>query len=230
MKVVTQDRLKIDNAAQSESSPLSGLACTTIKVAHSIEEMMQSFAVRAAVFLNKQDCSYAEEFDGNDFAATHILGLRGAEPIATARIRYFAGFARLERVAVRREFRGGVAAAGIIEFVLELCRQKGYHKIQGNAEIRLLRFWERYGWRRTNAPSFVYAGHRYVEIECDLEPHPDPIAIGKNPVLFMRPEGVWDEPGPAEHTIPGPGLELAGDGRDDDDWATELRGRMERFG
>jgi predicted GNAT family N-acyltransferase len=199
-------------------------------VAHSIEEMMQAFAVRAAVFMNEQDCLYAEEFDGNDFTATQILGLCGEEPVATIRIRYFAGFARLERMAVRREFRGREVAAGIIDFAFELCRQKGYHKIRGNAEEHLLPFWERFGWRRTNAPSFVYAGHRYVEIGCDLEPHPDPITIGKDPIVFMRPEGAWDVPGPAEHSILNPGVDLSGNGRDDDDWAAELRGQIIRLG
>ena len=84
---------------------------------------MQAFVVRAAVFMSEQHCPYAEEFDGNDFTATQILGVIGEEPVAAIRIRYFANFAKLERLAVRREFRGRAVAATVIEFALELCRR-----------------------------------------------------------------------------------------------------------
>ncbi len=48
---------------------------------------------------------YEEEFDGNDFSSTHLLGYVGDEPAGCLRIRYFASFAKIERLAVRHEFR-----------------------------------------------------------------------------------------------------------------------------
>ena len=49
----------------------------SVKVAWSIEEMMQAFAIRSAVFMADQNCPYAEEFDGNDFSATHVVAYEG---------------------------------------------------------------------------------------------------------------------------------------------------------
>ncbi len=168
---------------------------TTIKIAHGIEEIMRAFAVRAAVFMAEQSCPYDEEFDGNDFTATQLLGIVDGEPAATMRIRYFADFAKPERLAVRREFRGTGVAGELVEFAVELCRQKGYRKLYGHAQERLMPFWERFGFRAMRTAEFVFSDHRYFEIECDLEPHPDPIALGKDPLVIVRPEGAWEEPG-----------------------------------
>ena len=163
----------------------------TTKVAHTIEEMMQAFAVRAAVFLSELACPYTEEFDGNDFTATHFLGYVSGEPASTCRIRYFSDFAKLERVAVRQEFRKTGVAGKMIGYALDLCRQKGYRKLHGHCEEHLLPFWQKFGFEPIDADSFFLLGHEYIEIECQLEPHPDPIEIGKDPMLFIRPEGAW---------------------------------------
>jgi predicted GNAT family N-acyltransferase len=206
-----------------------------VKVVHSIEEMMQAFAIRAAVFLAEQNCPYAEEFDGNDFTATQILGLVGEEPAVTMRMRYFAGFAKLERLAVRREFRDRAVAAEIIEYACELCRQKGYRKLHGHAEERLIPFWKKFGFHPLGTPHFAYGGHQYLEIERDLEPHPAPIALGANPLVLIRPEGDWGELGPAERavlpTATGPiAASPIDDGSEGDFWAEELRDHMKRLG
>ncbi|HCX10824.1 MAG TPA: GNAT family N-acetyltransferase, partial [Hyphomonas sp.] len=57
-------------------------------------------AIRSAVFLSEQDCPYEEEFDGNDFCATHLLLKAKGRPVGTLRIRWFAEFAKLERIAL----------------------------------------------------------------------------------------------------------------------------------
>ena len=44
------------------------------------EELMQTFAVRSAVYMAEQDCPYEEEFDGNDYTSTHILGRVDGKP------------------------------------------------------------------------------------------------------------------------------------------------------
>jgi hypothetical protein len=37
------------------------------RLAYTVEDLMKVFAVRAATYMNEQNCPYAEEFDGNDF-------------------------------------------------------------------------------------------------------------------------------------------------------------------
>jgi predicted GNAT family N-acyltransferase len=85
--------------AESRSSNVS------IRVAASMTDLMQVVAIRAAAFLAEQNCPYAEEFEGNDFCALHLIGAVNDEPAACLRVRFFADFAKLERLAVRREFR-----------------------------------------------------------------------------------------------------------------------------
>jgi predicted GNAT family N-acyltransferase len=70
------------------------------------EQQQQTFAIRTLVYLGEQNCPWREEFDGNDYTATHVLGCVDGEPVATARIRWFGEFAKLERLAIRTEFRG----------------------------------------------------------------------------------------------------------------------------
>ena len=201
----------LDETAQGEGQASHTAPVVGVKVAHSVEEMMRAFAVRAAVFLSEQNCPYAEEFDGNDFTATHVLGLVGAEPAATMRIRYFADFAKPERLAVRKEFRKSGITAEVIKFGIELCRRKGYHKLYGHAQVRLLPFWQRYGFQPTGRDSFVFSDHEYIEIRCDLEPHPEAITGDVDPLVMVRPEGDWDRPGVLDRSGARPATNPTGD-------------------
>jgi hypothetical protein len=78
---------------------------TGIRVVNGFDDMMRVAAVRSAVYIGEQSCPYNEEFDGNDLAATHLLALVDNEPAGCMRLRFFGDFAKLERLAVRREFR-----------------------------------------------------------------------------------------------------------------------------
>jgi predicted GNAT family N-acyltransferase len=225
MKSTTRKTSSVETTAQKNPGSRPELNAVSVKIARSAEELMQAFAVRSAVFLSEQHCPYAEEFDGNDFSATQFLGLVGAEPASTCRMRYFADFAKLERVAVRREFRKFGIAAEMIEYALELCRQKGYRKLHGHCEERLLPFWQKFGFQPIDTDSFVIQEHEYIEIECPLEPHPDPIEIGKDPMLFIRPEGAWDKPCALERS-----KSQSNEDEADPDWAAQLQNRMDRLG
>ncbi|MDH3476331.1 MAG: GNAT family N-acetyltransferase [Rhodospirillales bacterium] len=230
MSVSPPGRIAIAQEPEPEGAARPEPDNVTVKAAHGIEEMTQALVVRAAVFLGEHDCPYAEEFDGNDCTATHFIGYVGDEPASACRVRYFADFARLERVAVRREFRGQAVGAKMIEFAHEFCRRKGYRKLHGQAEEHLVRFWEKFGWRRIDAPSFAYGGHRYLEIECDLEPHEEPITTDGDPMLFIRPEGAWQKPCLLERSTIRPVTEKADEGSEGDEWAAELKNRIKRLG
>jgi len=60
-----------------------------VRCARTLDDMMQVFAVRSSTYLSEQLCLYNEEFDGNDFCATHLLGLVDGDAAGCARIRYF---------------------------------------------------------------------------------------------------------------------------------------------
>ena len=167
-----------------------------VVIAQSPREVQQAFAIRAAVFMVEQNCPFDEEFDGNDYTATQIVGYMDGEPAATLRIRYFAGFVKIERLAVLPRFRGSLIHKEVVQTALEFCRRKGYVKAYGHAQKRLVPLWSRFGFKviATAAP-FVFSDHEYLEMEVDLAPHANAINIGTDPYVMVRPEGSWDTPG-----------------------------------
>ncbi|MFX3679916.1 MAG: GNAT family N-acetyltransferase [Hyphomicrobiales bacterium] len=172
---------------------------TGIHVAHGIDDYFKVAAIRSAVYLGEQACPYAEEFDGNDHAATHLLGWHDHEPAACMRVRFFGRFAKLERLAVRREFRKSQLAFDMVRAAVELCRAKGFRQLYGHARQDLLPFWQRFGFQlKENGAPFGFSGHMFVEMveECADDNHA--IDIGDGPYVTIRPEGRWHQPGVLE--------------------------------
>ena len=120
----------------------------SVRVVRSMEEMARVIAIRSAVYMGEQHCPFEEEFDGNDFSATHLICHRGHEPVGCLRIRYFADFAKLERLAVRNESRSNGLAGQIVDAAIELCRKKGYRVLYAHSQKRLLSFWAQRGFER----------------------------------------------------------------------------------
>ena len=173
----------------------------SVTIARTFEDLMRVAALRSAVYIGEQECPYEEEFDGNYLSATHIIGYVGNEPAGCMRIRYFADFAKIERLAVRKEFRNTRLSFQIVKAGIELCQKKGYRKLYGHAQKRLVNFWSRFGFRPLEgAKEFVFSDFDYVEIVADIERAPDAIAIGADPYTMIRPEGRWHEPGVLERS------------------------------
>jgi predicted GNAT family N-acyltransferase len=171
----------------------------SIRVAASLSDLMQVVAIRGAVYMGEQDCPYDEEFDGNDFCAMHLIGSIGGEPAACMRIRFFGDFAKLERLAVRHEFRGTALALEICRAAKELCRLKGYTRIYGHALERLIPFWKRLGARPMEPRRpLVFSDFSYTEMLIPTDPHPSALSLESDPYVLIRPEGEWDKPGPLE--------------------------------
>ena len=83
----------------------AGVNDLSVSVARSFDDLMRVVSIRSAVYIGEQECPYDEEFDGNDTSSTHLIGYAGREPAGCIRVRYFAGFAKIERLAVRKEYR-----------------------------------------------------------------------------------------------------------------------------
>ncbi len=166
---------------------------------------MRVMAVRSAVYVAEQECPYDEEFDGNDFSATHLIGYVGGEPAGCLRIRYFADFAKVERLAIRKEFRKTRLAFKIAKAAIELCRTKGYRRIYAHAQKRLLNFFSRFGFQPLEGSrEFVFSDFDYIEIVLETTPHPQAISIGVDPYIIIRPEGRWHLPGVLERSASRP--------------------------
>lgn len=186
----------IYNNHKAEENP--GTATTNLnfsfKVVDSLNDMMKVIAIRSAVYIGEQECPYEEEFEGNDFCALHIIGFVGKEPAACIRLRFFADFAKFERLAVRHEFRNTTMAFRLARSSIELARKKGYQKIYGHVQDRVVKFWSRFGGKPLEKKrKLIFSDYSYTEMLLITEPHPNALNLESDPYVLIRTEGSWDE-------------------------------------
>jgi predicted GNAT family N-acyltransferase len=175
-----------------------------IIVARTLDEVMQVMTVRALVYMAEQRCPYGEEYDGNDFAgATHLLLRRDGEPVGTLRLRWFADFAKLERVAILPDRRGRHETLALIEAAIRLAERKGYRRILGHAQARLLPFWQRRfrAVPRGERGQFAFSDHDYIEMVAEVNPPENALSLDSDPMVLLRPEGDWDRPGVLDRSL-----------------------------
>ena len=125
------------------------------KIVTDSTDLQKAFCVRGIVFCEEQKCSYAEEMDGLDFSAIHFLVTIENEPVATARLRLCKDYAKIERLAVRKAYRGKGIGKELFAFVLHHIDGLGYKKIKLHAQSYLVKFYEDFG--------FVKQGEKFLE-------------------------------------------------------------------
>lgn len=181
--------------------PGAGKSVIGITVARTFEDLLRVNAIRSAVYIGEQECPYDEEYDGNDMSGTHLLAYLGGEPIGSLRLRFFAGFAKIERLAIRKEFRKSKAAFELVRASFKFCQKKGYGRIYAHSQARLVDFWHRFGFRELEGgKQFVFSDFDYVEMIAHLEPDPAALTLGIDPYILIRPEGRWHVPGILERS------------------------------
>jgi predicted GNAT family N-acyltransferase len=167
----------------------------SVSVARSFDDLMRVVSIRSAVYIGEQQCPYNEEYDGNDMSGTHLLGWVGDEPAGCIRIRYFADFAKMERLAVRKEFRNSRLSIQLSRASIELARMKGYRVLYAHAQKRLVNFYTRFGFKvLENRQELIFSDFDYVEMVAHVDPHPEAITFGADPYKVIRPEGRWHVP------------------------------------
>ncbi len=153
--------------------------------------------LRAMTFMSEQDCPYEEEFDQNDMCGTNFILFHGSRPIGTLRLRWFAGFAKLERTAILEAYRGTGAIKVLLAEAFELVARKGYQKMISHIQSRYWPLWSNtFRCRRLiDRPTFWFSDYEYCEIEIPIPAHPRAIETTTNPYTIIRPEGDWDRSG-----------------------------------
>ena len=129
------------------------------RVAQSLDDYVKAVAVRAIVFVGEQGTSYAIERDEHEHASVHILGEIDGEPVAAGRIRAVDGYAKLERLAVRKEWRGRGHGDGLIEFMMQAARGLGFTRFKLHAQVAAKDFYARHG--------FTVVGDTFIEADIE---------------------------------------------------------------
>ncbi|WP_147126436.1 GNAT family N-acetyltransferase [Shimia ponticola] len=121
--------------------------------------------LRRIVFIEEQGVSAADERDGKDGEALHVIAHLDGEPIGTARVLPFGTTAKIGRVCVLPDARGSGAGVALIEACHEMARMSGATRAILGAQLSALGFYERLGYR-AYGEVFDDAGidHRMMEL------------------------------------------------------------------
>ena len=116
------------------------------KVVTNLEDLIKVFIVRGIVFIEEQGVPYNIEHDEHDFSATHILGEMDGEPFAAGRIRAVGEYAKLERVAIRKAYRGRNLGHKLTEFMISVAKEQGFKRFKVHAQSYLTNFYQKHGF------------------------------------------------------------------------------------
>jgi predicted GNAT family N-acyltransferase len=188
-------------SVQTTTDRMSNRPVVTIKLASTSDEMLQCYALRAAVFMGEQQCPYWEEFDGNDYSASHLMLYVDGEPAASMRVRWFSGFAKLERAIILKRYRSLGLFVPFVEWARDFAAKKGYPKAYLHGQKRLWEIFERQGFYKVNDKPFHFSDHEYGAFVADLDVPPDAPTEFTDPMVLNRPEDQLDRPGILEQSM-----------------------------
>ncbi|MDR1792978.1 MAG: GNAT family N-acetyltransferase [Bacteroidales bacterium] len=125
------------------------------QVVKTADELQKVFFVRGIVFEEGQNCAYSADFDGLDYSSVHFLASIGSEPVAAARMRFFSDYVKIERLAVRNNYRQQGIGKELFAFVISHAKSLNYKKIIIHAQAYLLNFYQSFG--------FIPHGEKFLE-------------------------------------------------------------------
>lgn len=115
-------------------------------------------ALRRIVFIGEQAVPEADELDGLDDAAVHLVARRGDRPVGTARIVILGDTGKIGRVCVLAKARGaGIGRALVLAAVDRLAADPAVTRAKLSARTDAIGFYERLGFTATGA-EFMDAG------------------------------------------------------------------------
>ena len=113
-------------------------------------EQETAFQIRRVVFMQEQNVSEAEEMDGLDDQAHHILYWTGSEAVGTARLRIVetegVEWGKLERIAVLKPWRGKGIGQALVKGLIELGRDDDLTHFKLGAQCEAIGFYEKLGF------------------------------------------------------------------------------------
>lgn len=131
-------------------------------------DLEPAFDVRRDVFVDEQDVDEAIEIDGKDPDAHHVLARIDGDPVGTARLREIdESTGKVERVAVRSEYRRTGLGRDIMDAVESLAADRGLDRLELHAQTHVEEFYEKLDYETTSGV-FEEAGIPHVEMEKEL--------------------------------------------------------------
>jgi ElaA protein len=122
------------------------------------EDLAACLALRHDVFCVEQGVSEAEERDGRDAEARHLLARIDGAPAGTLRLRVVDDAAKLERVCVAAPLRHMGLGTALTRAALALAATlPGVRQARLGAQVQVIAFYERLGFT-AHGPEYLDAG------------------------------------------------------------------------
>lgn len=169
-----------------------------IKVAHTVHELMVAASIRGAAYVAERMLPVYDDMDGNDLSATHLIGHVGDDPAGCIRIRYFADFVKLERLAVIPQHRGQLAIK-LARAAIAFAQMKGYNRFYGQASHPYIKLWKHLGFKQRSEQGLTHVTDEvYFEIDLVTQAPAKRLTPESGGLVLVRREGQWDRPGAYE--------------------------------
>ena len=122
------------------------------------DDLATCHALRRIVFIEEQNVPEAEEVDGRDSEALHLLARVDGQAVGCARILVAGDTGKIGRVCVLRDWRGQGIGIALIDASLEALRKvDGVTRAKLGAQIHAIGFYENLGFV-AEGPEFLDAG------------------------------------------------------------------------
>ncbi|WP_251515913.1 MULTISPECIES: GNAT family N-acetyltransferase [Staphylococcus] len=106
-----------------------------------------AFEVRKKVFVEEQGVPLENELDAHDKTSTHFIGYEENIPFATGRLRAVDDKAKIERVAITKQFRKSGNGKKLMNFIEQYAKDEGFSKVTLNAQCQAQKFYETLGYQ-----------------------------------------------------------------------------------
>lgn len=123
--------------------------------------------LRRIVFIEEQGVSEADEVDGLDDQAMHVLARLDGEPVGSARLLAKGETLKIGRVCVLKASRGTGLGAALIRKSLEIGREKGFNRALLGSQTHAIPFYEGLGFVAFG-PVYDDAGIPHRDMEAPL--------------------------------------------------------------
>jgi predicted GNAT family N-acyltransferase len=123
-----------------------GESALTLRVVTEDRDLWKVLVVRGIVFVEEQGVPYDGEVDEHEDGAVHVLGEVDGEPVASGRLRFVEGWAKLERIAVRRAWRGRGHGSAVVRFLIDEARRRGHAQLRMHAQAHLAQYYATFGF------------------------------------------------------------------------------------
>ena len=153
-------------------------------------------SIRKKVFIEEQKVSQEEEWDGLDDQSQHTILEVNKIPAGTARVKYSAEKAKIERVAILYEYRGKGFGKKMMEYVIKDIIYSGkVDQIVLGAQNHAIPFYEKMGFM-VCGPEYMDGGIAHKDMvmrivpkkECSFDINSVLIELQSREPIFHHPE------------------------------------------